>query len=111
MATETHDQLKATRVDDAEKLAVTRVDDAEKLAVSRHQRINLIWEYTQAYIATLVITTVLLTTCYIAVTTKDDGKRTASLLFMTGLANRVAGFYFGRTNHSRPTGEMKNDKS
>lgn len=87
----------------AQELQATRASVAEQLAVSRHQKINLIWEYTQAYMAILVITTVLLTACYIAITTKDESKRTASLLFMTGLANLVAGFYFGRTNHTRPT--------
>lgn len=89
----------------AQEIKATRLSEAEQLAVSRHQKINLIWEYTQAYMAILVITTVLIATAYIAITTKDDGKRTASLLFMTGLANLVAGFYFGRTNHTRPTGE------
>jgi hypothetical protein len=89
------------------EIKATRLSDAEMLAVERHQKINLIWEYTQAYMAVLVITTVLIATAYIAITTKDDGKRTASLLFMTGLANLVAGFYFGRTNHTRPTGENK----
>lgn len=113
---QTNDQTKATRQSDADILSAeresdtgiakaTRLSDAEILAVQRHQKINLIWEYTQAYTAVLVITVVLLTAAYIAITTKDDGKRTAALLFMTGLANLVAGFYFGRTNHTRPTGE------
>lgn len=87
----------------AQEIQATRASEAEQLAVSRHQKINLIWEYTQAYMAILVVTTVLLTCAYIAITTRDDGKRTAALLFMTGLANLVAGFYFGRTNHTRPT--------
>lgn len=93
--------------EDALAAKATRLSDAEILAVSRHQKINLIWEYTQAYMAVLVISTVLISTTYIAITTKNDGKRTAALLFMTGLANLVAGFYFGRTNHTRPTGEEK----
>lgn len=87
------------------EIKATRKSEAEVLAVARHQKINMVWEYTQAFIANTVIVTVLGTCCFIAVTTKDEGKRTASLLFMTGLANLVAGFYFGRTNHSRPTGE------
>lgn len=91
----------------AQEIKATRLSDAEQLAVERHQKINLIWEYTQAYMAILVITTVLITCCYIAITTENDGKRTAALLFMTSLANLVAGFYFGRTNHTRPTGENR----
>lgn len=89
------------------KAKATRLSDAEVLAVERHQKINLIWEYTQAYMAILVITTVLGSATYIAVTTKDDAKRNVALAFMIGLANLVAGFYFGRTNHTRPTGENK----
>jgi len=89
----------------AQEIKATRLSDADILAVARHQKINMVWEYTQAYMAILVVTTVLLTCCYIAITTKDEGKRTGALLFMTGLANLVAGFYFGRTNHTRPTGE------
>lgn len=87
----------------AQELQATRISDAEQLAVSRHQKINMVWEYTQAYMAILVITVVLGTSCYIAVTTKDDDKRFVALAFMIGLANLVAGFYFGRTNHTRPT--------
>lgn len=87
----------------AQEIKATRMSDAEILAVSRHQKINMVWEYTQAYMAVLVITTVLLTSAYIAVTTKEDAKRNVALAFMIGLANLVAGFYFGRTNHARPT--------
>lgn len=93
--------------EDAQKVQATRASEAEALAVSRHQKINMVWEYTQAYMAILVITTVLLTSCYIAITTNNDNHRVAALLFMTGLANLVAGFYFGRTNHTRPTGESR----
>lgn len=89
----------------AQEIKATRMSDAEILAVSRHQKINLIWEYTQAYMAVLVITTVLLSSTYIAITTKDDSKRDVALSFMIGLSNLVAGFYFGRTNHTRPTGK------
>lgn len=86
----------------AQEIAATRLSDAEQLAVSRHQKINLIWEYTQAYMAVLVVTTVLVTAAWIAITTSDDSKRDVAMAFMIGLTNLVAGFYFGRTNHTRP---------
>lgn len=89
----------------AQELQATRASNAEQLAVERHQKINMIWEYTQAYMAILVITTVLGSVTYIAITTKDDSKRDVAIAFMIGLSNLVAGFYFGRTNHTRPTGE------
>lgn len=90
--------------EDAQKLAATRLADAEALAVERHQRINMVWEYTQAYMAVLVITSVLLTSIFVAVKTEVVEIRIAALVFMYGLANLIAGFYFGRTNHTRPTG-------
>lgn len=89
--------------EDAQKLQATRIAEAEVLAVERHQKINMVWEYTQAYMAILVVTTVLLTAAYIAVSTSDDSKRDVAMAFMIGLTNLVAGFYFGRTNHTRPT--------
>lgn len=106
MSNKTAEQTVST-TEEALKAKATRLSEAEALAVKRHGKINLIWEYTQAFIANVVILTVLLTTAYLAITTTDADKRTASLLFMTGLANLVAGFYFGRTNHTRPTGENK----
>lgn len=91
----------------AQEIQATRESDAEQLAVARHQKINMIWEYTQAYMAVLVITSVLITSIYIAVKTSVVEIRIAALVFMYGLANLVAGFYFGRTNHTRPTGENR----
>lgn len=91
----------------AQEVLATRLSEAEMLAVERHQKINLIWEYTQAYVAVLVVTTVLITACYIAITTAEDSKRDVALAFMIGLTNLVAGFYFGRTNHTRPTGDNR----
>lgn len=93
--------------EEAQKIQATRRSDAEMLAVERHQKINMVWEYTQAYMAVLVITTVLITSAYMAITAIEDDKRNVALAFMIGLANLVAGFYFGRTNHTRPTGEGK----
>lgn len=93
--------------EEALKTKATRHSEAEILAVARHQKINMIWEYTQAYMAILVITTVLASATYIAITTKDDSKQDVAIAFMIGLSNLVAGFYFGRTNHARPTGEEK----
>jgi hypothetical protein len=105
--TEETSKQKVSTTEGAMKTKATRVSDAEILAVSRHQKINLIWEYTQAYMAIIVITTVLGSSTYIAISTQEDSKRNVALAFMIGLANLVAGFYFGRTNHTRPTGEDK----
>lgn len=100
-------QHQVSTTEQAMEIKATRLSEAEILAVTRHQKINMVWEYTQAYMAILVITTVLGSATYIAITTQEDSKRNVALAFMIGLANLVAGFYFGRTNHTRPTGEDK----
>lgn len=88
----------------AREVLATRMSEAEVKAVTRHHDINLIWEKTQAYMAVLVITVVLVAAVYIAISDPGPARSTA-LVFLSGLANLVAGFYFGRTNHTRPTGE------
>lgn len=90
----------------AQELQATRLAEAEALAVQRKQKINLIWERTQAVLAIASIMGALLISGYIAITNEPDN-RVASFLFLTNIANLVAGFYFGRTNHARPTGENK----
>jgi hypothetical protein len=67
------------------------------------RRINVIWEYTQAFIAATVVTTVLAVSAVLSVK-GDGGERVAAFVFMTGVANLVIGFYFGRTNHQRVGG-------
>ena len=64
-------------------------------AIANRQRTNLIWERTQAAIA------IGITLAYIVAQVLGRGLTTE------GLANSfflVIGFYFGRTNHARPTG-------
>lgn len=64
-------------------------------AIKNRQQTNLIWERTQALIALGV------TLAYIIAQISGRG------LTAEGLANAfflVIGFYFGRSNHARPTG-------
>lgn len=92
----------------AQEIKATRASDAEILAVMRHQRINMVWERTQAYMAIMVVTVVMIVCAYIALSSKYPKEmRLAALVFLTNNAALVAGFYFGRTNHTRPTGESK----
>ncbi len=62
------------------------------------RRINGIWEMTQAIIAVFVV----VATLYAAVFVKDLDK--AAFTFLTNVLFVVVGFYFGRTNHTRPSG-------
>ncbi len=67
------------------------------------RRINVIWEYTQAFIAGAVVISVLIVASWLSVK-GVDGEKVAAFVFLTGVANLVIGFYFGRTNHQRVGG-------
>lgn len=73
----------------------------QDLKTAGQRRINLIWEYTQAGIAgVVVLANVLYIFALLFVSPVPTGAETAATL----LANAfflVIGFYFGRTNHAR----------
>jgi len=68
--------------------------EQEDLTHAGQRRVNLIWEYTQAFIAISVVM-VSLTAGLIAV--KQGREVSAFLSFVCG---NVVGFYFSRTNHA-----------
>lgn len=90
--------------EDAQALKATRLSNAEQLAVERHDSINRVWEFTQATMALLIVACVLATSIFIVVT-KDISQ--SAFVALNGFGNLVIGFYFGRTNHTRPTGENR----
>ena len=63
----------------------------QDLRTAGQRRVNMIWEYTQASIAIVVIG--------IFATTAIREKAIDS--FTAGIVGVVTGFYFGRTNHAR----------
>jgi len=73
----------------------------QDLRTAGQRRINLIWEYTQALIALVIVTANI---AYIF-TLIFVGETTQAAIQAAGLlANAfflVIGFYFGRTNHAR----------
>ncbi len=77
--------------------------DEVALRSAGQRRINVIWEYTQAFIAGMVVTTVLLVSAYQTISGAEAIK-IAAFGFLIGVANLVIGFYFGRTNHQRVGG-------
>lgn len=80
-------------------------EDERALRSSGQRNINKIWEYTQAFIAGSTVTTVLAVSAILATaTTAGEGQKVAAFVFLTGVANLVIGFYFGRTNHQRVGG-------
>lgn len=71
----------------------TEPEVAKEKAATRKNTINMLWEYTQAFLA------ISLTLAAIYVAIWGDGTESETLknaLFV------VIGFYFGRTNHTRP---------
>ena len=66
------------------------------LTTAGQRRVNLIWEYTQAFIAICVVVSTMTSGVVIALSGKDIQVPTIlSVAFGT-----VVGFYFSRTNHA-----------
>lgn len=81
---------------------------AQDLVQAGQRRINLVWEFTQTFIAGAVVTTILYVAAKMVLaaighdaTEKQVAFANLAFVFLTGVANLVIGFYFGRTNHQR----------
>lgn len=71
--------------------------EQEDITTAGQRKINLIWEYTQAFIAIVVILANMIVGILFAVRGTDDFKYPlvlSSSLFL------IVGFYFSRTNHA-----------
>lgn len=88
----------------AQEIKATRESEAEQLAVERHQNINMIWEKTQQFVAILCVMASVISSLYLIFEGKDPLAE-RGYQFLTNVGLLVIGFYFGRTNHTRPTGE------
>ena len=66
---------------------------ADRLAATRHNTINLLWEYTQALLAIVLVGATVV--AELVDPPVSEALRNATFV--------VIGFYFGRTNHTRPT--------
>jgi len=73
----------------------------EDLVTEGQRRVNLIWEYTQAFIAIVVVITSLVA----AIWAMSRGKEVSA--FLSFIAGNVVGFYFSRTNHQAIGGTGK----
>jgi hypothetical protein len=65
--------------------------------LNNQHRINLLWEITQALIALVVVCA----SVFLWVTTGLTSAQMSAAFFL------IVGFYFGRTNHTRPNGDTK----
>lgn len=87
------------------KPSTTTAEEDRKTAGQR--TINLIWEKTQMKLALAVTGVALFTSGSLAIFGKWLGSadiQLAAVVFLFGVSNLVAGFYFGRTNHHRSGG-------
>ena len=84
---------------EAEQAARGRATERITVA-SGQRRVNLMWEVTQAIIAISVVEAVL----FVGVQNALNDPAGAAFVLLSGLANLVIGFYFGRTNHTRTGG-------
>ncbi len=67
----------------------------QDLTFAGQRRINLVWEYTQAIIALLVVASTMAAGIYAAFSPKAEQVPT----IMSVAFGTVVGFYFSRTNH------------
>jgi hypothetical protein len=86
-------------MNDTRQLPLAPTAEEDMRSVTRRQ-INLIWERTQALIALAVVLSTLAAALLLII--RGDVERGLSLLSAAFFL--VIGFYFGRTNHARPSG-------
>ncbi len=77
-------------------VASTTTEEEDRHSANRRQ-INLTWEYTQSAVALMVV----LANVLAAFILPTRSELLGNAFFL------VIGFYFGRTNHTRPGNEMK----
>ena len=82
--------------------APTTTEEDDRVSAGQRQ-INLVWESTQRQLALLVIGSAVAVAAYLAIMGDTDAK-TGAAVFIYGAANLIAGFYFGRTNHTKTGG-------
>ena len=93
MADEDVAAVAAQATTDRDVLAASSGVDAKVLAAGRMNNINLMWEVTQALIAVGLVGAVIV----LSVRGQPIDEVLKAAMYI------VLGFYYGRTNHSRPT--------
>ena len=70
--------------------------EQQDLTTAGQRRVNLIWEYTQACIALMIVAACVIVASVLAI----RGKAADFPVILTSLVMLVIGFYFSRTNHA-----------
>jgi xanthine/uracil permease len=68
----------------------------EDMTTAGQRKVNLIWEFTQATVAVLVVAT----SCIVAASLAINGRPNDFPPILTGLVMLIVGAYFSRTNHA-----------
>lgn len=74
----------------------TATEEQVRQAASQ-RKINVIWEFTQSFIAGAVVLAAIVATFYFALRGLPIPSFLSDAFFL------IIGFYFGRTNHTRPS--------
>jgi hypothetical protein len=77
--------------------------EQEDLTTAGQRKVNLIWEYTQAAIAIMIVLTCVIVAAVLAI--REQGDKFPVIL--SSLVMLVIGFYFSRTNHAAIGGTGK----
>jgi len=74
--------------------------EQEDLTTAGQRRINLIWEYTQAFIAGVVVLSNMIVATWQGLVPTPPGTVYVYPVILTSSLFLVVGFYFSRTNHA-----------
>jgi hypothetical protein len=90
---------------DEQRSLAPKTTEQEDLITAGQRRINLIWEYTQAVVAIVVVIFAMLlnaTTVLLLISYNRDitAAQTIGLSFVNLICGMVISFYFSRTNHA-----------
>lgn len=89
------------RVSTIETISTPHSQEEESLVAEGQRNINLIWEGTQKIVSHYGIGSAIVAALYLIIFSDSETLRIAAFTFLVGLANNIAGHYFGRTNHQR----------
>ena len=92
----------------ASALAATRLSDETSLRSEGQRTVSMIWETTQKKIALMTVGGAVFLAAAVVLAGQwlelANDVRIAAFMFISGAANLVIGFYYGRTNHQRVGG-------
>jgi len=99
------------KIDATEKTVLdagTAEQQAAVLRTAGQRRVNLTWEITQAIVAIVLTTGVLIVAAILII--RGDARASDALLLLSNAFFMIISQYFTRTNHTRTGGVHKDDE-